>query len=165
MAVVTSRNSISSRRCFIHLVSNPTRFAGLESVQLFFSDHSGPVSIATKARAASRLTGEPCAASDMMCALEPPKTTARLAGPSGIKPVSHVGDDLIGLLLVRTRGCRRTALHGDVFTGMADHHRDLARDEEILVLRLRVGQRRSRNRGRGRTCRSTFGGRRSPREN
>ena len=86
MAVVTSRNLISSNRCFIHSVSKPSRLAGLESVQLFLSDHSGLVSSAIKARAASRFTGAPCASSLMMCALDPPNTTARRAGPSGMSP-------------------------------------------------------------------------------
>ena len=60
--------------------------------------------------------------------------------------VTHIGDDLIGHLLIRP-GCRSRKIdHFCIFRRMRDHHRQLTCDERRLVFGLRIGQGRHRHR-------------------
>ena len=84
--VVTFRNLICSSRSFIHLVLKPRMLPGLELTQASLVDHSGPVEKQMKARAASKSRPPSTSSGLNTCTFDPPKTTARRAGPFGISP-------------------------------------------------------------------------------
>ena len=86
MDVVTFRNRICSSRCFIHLVRKPRRLPGFEPTHAILVDHSGPVAKAMMALAAPRSRPPSTRSGRKTCAFDPPKTTARRAGPWGMSP-------------------------------------------------------------------------------
>ena len=86
MEVVTSRNLMVSRRSFIHSVLKPRRLPGFEPTQASLVDHSGLVQKQTSALAAGSSRPPSTYSSLKMWMFEPPNTTARRAGPSGIRP-------------------------------------------------------------------------------
>ena len=143
--VVTLRNLICSSRSCIQPVRNPGRLPGFEPVQASFTDHSGPVMNAANAMAASRSSPPPTMLGLKMWKFHAAEHHGTPHVPFGISP-SRITQPPHQRCL-RSSPVARFALSSMTAysLGWLARRAQLPSDEQrILVLRLRVGQRRTR---------------------